>query len=287
MRTIGTISATIEHIEANLGDELRLKTVADEIGYSHYYLHRMFTICTGLTMHDYILRRRLTEAAKLLVMTQQPIVEIALLSGFESQQAFTSAFKSMYKRTPLRFRLDGVFYPLQMRIEFDDAMFSENAGLGDEQPSISLAGGSDIGGWMRLMRLAIDGFPCLEENEHVDALMRHVSGGSAFIMRENDIATGIMMITPETGSIDFLAVHPLFRKRGVARALVARAIGEMLSHSEISITTYREGDRADTGYRGELVGLGFTGSELLVEFGYPTQKMVLSANRFRGLRHAE
>jgi len=42
------------------------------------------------------------------------------------------------------------------------------------------------------------------------------------------------------------------------------------------MTTYREGDKADTGYRNMLKQLGFAERELLVEFGYPTQRFVLS-----------
>ena len=42
------------------------------------------------------------------------------------------------------------------------------------------------------------------------------------------------------------------------------------------MTTYREGDKADTGYRNLLKQLGFAERELLVEFGYPTQRFVYS-----------
>ena len=38
---------------------------------------------------------------------------------------------------------------------------------------------------------------------------------------------------------------------------------------------FREGDRADTGHRALLRQLGFAERELLVEFGYPTQRFVL------------
>lgn len=54
------------------------------------------------------------------------------------------------------------------------------------------------------------------------------------------------------------------------------ALTELLKNREISITTFREGDRADTGYRKALKELGFAEAELLTEFGYPTQKMVLA-----------
>ncbi len=43
----------------------------------------------------------------------------------------------------------------------------------------------------------------------------------------------------------------------------------------VSITTFRQGDPADTGQREGYKRLGFVESELLTEFGYPTQRMVL------------
>ena len=42
-----------------------------------------------------------------------------------------------------------------------------------------------------------------------------------------------------------------------------------------ALTTYREGDKADTGHREILKQLGFAERELLIEFGYPTQRFVL------------
>ena len=54
---------------------------------------------------------------------------------------------------------------------------------------------------------------------------------------------------------------------------------DILPEREIVITTYREGDRADTGHRDIIKGLGFGERELLTEFGYPTQRFVFSPVR--------
>ena len=86
--------------------------------YSKYHLHRMFTAAVGLTLHDYIQRRRLTEAAKLLVFSEQPILDIALKSGYESQQAFSNIFTAMYKTSPGKYRDNEKFYPLQLKFDF-------------------------------------------------------------------------------------------------------------------------------------------------------------------------
>ena len=46
----------------------------------------MFADTIGISIHDYVQRRKLTEAAKLLVFSQKPILEISLVAGYESQQ---------------------------------------------------------------------------------------------------------------------------------------------------------------------------------------------------------
>ena len=114
-KNIQNITAVIEYIEAHLTEKLDLDTIADAVHYSKYHLHRMFADMTGLTAHDYIQRRRLTEAAKLLVFSDKPILEIALLAGYESQQAFTGIFTALYKMPPNRYRESERFYPLQLK----------------------------------------------------------------------------------------------------------------------------------------------------------------------------
>lgn len=62
----GIVMAAIDYIEAHLSEKLDLETVAEEVHYSKYYLHRIFKCTLGRTIHDYIQRRQLTEAANLL-----------------------------------------------------------------------------------------------------------------------------------------------------------------------------------------------------------------------------
>ena len=91
------VETVIDYIESHLDEKLDLEKVSETVHYSKYHLHRMFTNTVGMTLHDYVQRRQLTEAAKLLVFSSKPIIEIAFSCGYESQQAFSSAFKSMYK----------------------------------------------------------------------------------------------------------------------------------------------------------------------------------------------
>ena len=68
---------------------------------------------------------------------------------------------------------------------------------------------------------------------------------------------------------------PLYRKCGITKLFLDKVMNELLIDKDISVTTFREGDKADTGYRKAYKELGFAEAELLFEFGYPTQKLVL------------
>ena len=75
---------TAERTESHLHEKLDLDTIAGAVHYSKYHLHRMFADTVGLTIHDYVQRRQLTEAAKLLVLSDQPILEIVLSADRKS-----------------------------------------------------------------------------------------------------------------------------------------------------------------------------------------------------------
>ncbi|HBF6600524.1 helix-turn-helix domain-containing protein [Mediterraneibacter sp.] len=271
---IEKVIAAIDYIENHLSDKVDLELVAEAVHYSKYYLHRIFTKTVGLTVHDYVKRRQLTEAAKLLVFSDKPIIEIAFIAGYESQQAFSDIFKLMYKKSPGQYRNDEEFYPLQLRY-----ILNKNPMVLDEkidlEKEIQFASMEDIPKWIELVRLVVDGFPCLDEKQYVEQLKDCIQKKQALILKDKDIAIGIMGITIATGSIDFLGIHPQYRKQGITQAFLKKAISLLITSDEISVTTFREGDKADTGYRNIFKNLGFAEAELLVEFGYPTQRFVL------------
>lgn len=275
---IESAAAVISYVEAHLDEKPDLDAAARAVCYSKYHLHRMFTDTVGLTLHDYIRRRRLTEAAKLLVFSEKPIIEIALTAGYESQQAFTSIFKNMYKQTPLAYRQNQVFYPLQLKFALNKNPSAPES-LARE---ISYASPADIPGWMDFAALVVGGFPCFDEASHLEQVKRHIQRRQALIMRDGPVIIGAAAFSDWTGSIDFLAVHPQYRHYGVAKAFLDFMMCNLFVGREISITTFREGDKADTGQREEYKRLGFAESELLTEFGYPTQRLILPPKQEKG-----
>ena len=269
------LEAAIDYIESHLDGKVDLETVADAVHYSKYHLHRLFTKTLGMTLHDYVQRRQLTEAAKLLVFSDKPIMEIALICGYESQQAFSGVFKAMYKMPPAQYREHRVFYPLQLRF----ALHPNAAKTALTQADIRLARMEDIPAWMELMHLVIDGYPVMNEADYLEHLLRAIEERQALVLRADGILAGVMMFSKESGSIDFLGVHPQYRRLGIHKLFLHALMETHLPGRKICMTTYREGDKADTGHRALLKQLGFAERELLVEFGYPTQRFVLDPEK--------
>lgn len=94
----------INHIEDNLHSDLTVRSVSEYSGYSSHHFQKMFAAVTGHSLGSYIRRRRLTKAAAKLRSSSERIIEIALDSGFESQESFTRAFKTMFGANPNEYR---------------------------------------------------------------------------------------------------------------------------------------------------------------------------------------
>ena len=280
-RSIISIEAVIDYIESHLDGKLELETVAEAVHYSKYHLHRLFTETVGMTIHDYIQRRQLTEAAKLLVFSDKPIIEIAFLCGYESQQSFSSAFKAMYKLPPAEYREKRIFYPLQLRFTLHREMVAMEFTMQD----IRLAEKKDVPDWMNLVHLVIDGYPVMDEAEYLSKLEESISEGRAIVLRDENRLVGAMVFTYSPGSIEFLGIHPQYRNRGIQKLFLDALLEIYLPGKEISTTTYRKQDKADTGHRNLLLQLGFAERELLTEFGYPTQRFVLPPKKQEGMEN--
>jgi AraC-like DNA-binding protein len=110
------IEKIVDYIETHLDKELSLNKIAEDLNYSKFYIARVFSEKTGITIYKYIQGRRLTIAAQKLVETDKPIIDIAYEAKYNSQQAFTLAFHQLYVCTPQIYRKNGVFYPKQSRI---------------------------------------------------------------------------------------------------------------------------------------------------------------------------
>ena len=246
--------------------------IAGAIHYSKYHLHRLFAETVGMTVHDYVQRRQLTEAAKLLIFSDKPILEIAFQCGYESQQSFSAAFTSMYKLPPAAYRNNQNFYPLQLRFP----LCRNISILEPAKQNIRLAELADIPAWMDLMRLSIDGYPMMDETVYLKKLKGSILEKRALVLKDGNILIAAMAFTYAPGSIEFFGIHPQYHSCGIQKLFLNTLLETYLPRQEISTTTFRVNDKADLGHRKRLIQLGFVEKERLTEFGYPTQRFVFT-----------
>ncbi|KJB89452.1 AraC family transcriptional regulator [Paenibacillus sp. E194] len=98
------IEQAIRFIESHLTERLDAERVAASVHLSYYHFHRIFAAMTGETLGDYIRKRRLTEAAVVILSSERSILDIALEFQFDSQEAFSRSFKQVFSTTPGSFR---------------------------------------------------------------------------------------------------------------------------------------------------------------------------------------
>lgn len=139
----------------------------------------------------------------------------------------------------------------------------------------------DIESWMRLVKEVRQNFPGLETpqalEEHQQTVLRFMREQRALCIKEQDRIIGVLLLSKTHNMICCLAVDPAHRRKGIASALLKKALSELDSMRDITVTTFRENDEKGTAPRALYKRFGFTEGALLEEFGYPVQEFVLPA----------
>lgn len=100
MNWLENLSNSIEYIEENIDKEISYDEAARIACCSTYYFQRMFSYVVGISLSEYIRRRRMTQAAFELQRTNNKIIDIALKYGYSSPTSFNRAFKNIHGVTP-------------------------------------------------------------------------------------------------------------------------------------------------------------------------------------------
>jgi len=92
------------YIEETLRDELTVKSIAEHLNISVYYLSHLFKSVTGTTVTEYRNELRLTKAKLMLIQTDASIGQIAQETGFASASYFAEIFSKSEKIPPTEYR---------------------------------------------------------------------------------------------------------------------------------------------------------------------------------------
>lgn len=119
MEWLDMMRNAIDYIESNIDSEIHFDEVAKAAYSSSFHFQRMFHMITGVTVADYIRKRRLTLAAQeLAVSSSLKVIDIAIKYGYDSPESFSKAFKKAHGITPTAARQTGVKLKAFPRISF-------------------------------------------------------------------------------------------------------------------------------------------------------------------------
>lgn len=135
----------------------------------------------------------------------------------------------------------------------------------------------DVPAWLALADLVSDAFPGLDMADYTEMLQKNITCKTALCAKCDGTLSGILLFSPNQRMLSFMAVHPEYRRRGIASALIAEMLRRM-PDGDVCVTTFRENDPMGIAPRAVYQKLGFVPEELLIEFDYPVQRFVLHRN---------
>lgn len=105
MNTIDHLNGLIDYIEQHLDKEIDMDFLSRSYGSSKSVMQKTFLNICSMTLSEYIRKRRLSEAVFDLRKGMK-VIDVAMKYQYESQDAFTRAFKQQHGLTPSEARKD-------------------------------------------------------------------------------------------------------------------------------------------------------------------------------------
>ena len=118
MEFIQKMNAALRYIEEHLNEEIDQSKLAHQAGTSTFQFQRVFGFVTGISLAEYIRRRRFTLAAIEIQTTNRRILDIAFDYGYESHESFTRAFKKIHNISPSEARKPGASLKAYPKLTF-------------------------------------------------------------------------------------------------------------------------------------------------------------------------
>ena len=112
------LNEALEHIESHLDQRIEVTELARIAMTSEYHFRRMFSALAGISLSEYIRRRRLTVAGAEVLAGERTLLEIAVRYGYGSGEAFARAFRALHGVGPGEARRGGAALNSQPRMSF-------------------------------------------------------------------------------------------------------------------------------------------------------------------------
>lgn len=100
MNIYKSLNEITKYIDDNLEENIEYDTLAKMIGINTYTLQRLFSILTGISLAEYIRKRRLSNAGYDLYQNNEKIIDLAIKYQYENATSFSRAFEKFHGIKP-------------------------------------------------------------------------------------------------------------------------------------------------------------------------------------------
>lgn len=105
MNNLALLAEALDFTEQHLTEDIHTEDIAEACYCSKSTLEKLFRCVNHISVRDYLVKRRMTKAAKTLVECPDlSVLEVALLFGYSSHEAFTRAFSQVWNCLPSKYR---------------------------------------------------------------------------------------------------------------------------------------------------------------------------------------
>ena len=108
MEWISGMNAAVNYLEEHILEEPDLEELGRLAGCSAHHFQRIFTYICGITLSEYLRRRRMSLAAVDLKNESAKVIDIAQKYGYDSPTAFNRTFQTVHGISPTQARESGV-----------------------------------------------------------------------------------------------------------------------------------------------------------------------------------
>lgn len=93
----------LQYVDLHLANKISMEKVSQMAGMSYFYFSKYFKKAMGASFTDYINRKRIAKAERLLITTQHSVTDIASQVGIENMAHFYEMFKRFNHCTPKQY----------------------------------------------------------------------------------------------------------------------------------------------------------------------------------------
>lgn len=102
MNRISDFNGIVEYVERHLRSEISVEEMARLAALSVYEFRRIFSFVAGISVSEYVRRRRLSAAAEEILTAKVSVSELARKYGYDTPASFSRAFKEFHGISPTR-----------------------------------------------------------------------------------------------------------------------------------------------------------------------------------------